>query len=50
MDVVRDGFVSCVDLYLSKPGLPLDGLGNEFLIHIVNDVTNLELLVVWFSS
>ena len=50
LGLVRNDFGSCVDLYFTKPGLPLDNLGYKFLIRIIDNVTNFEFLVVRISS
>ena len=46
LDVVRDGLAFCVDLYLTKLGLPLYDLANEILIRVANDVTILKIIII----
>ena len=45
LDLVRDDLELCVDLYFIQTGLPLDDLGDKFLIQIVDNVTDFKFLV-----
>ena len=50
LDLVRDDLELCVYLYFTQTVLPLDDLGDKFLIRIVDNVTDFKFLVEQVSS